>query len=903
MPETWKVNDSISRASAVVFYLLTAGFYTIIALLGLVEHLFLAKLILPLLSFNLVLATALVSLGLTALLFNRRKLQIFCGLLILSFISYLWLATRRGQLQDLSGMPLSLLSVLLLLAAAILVCSHTTRVGHYLWRIMAFICLVYGCYAQLSLWFPQLPWQNTTPFSSSLLPIMLIMVGISLWLKQHFQLQVTRPLSHSAIAAMLMFQAGYGIWFALSVFDVRYETHLAEQKVTRVVSQVQAQLAFSEELFQRARTRWQRVNPAERLQFITEDLSAITAAYDVVYGAVIFDQQQQAVLMTGKAASFQEQGLFSSEGTRSWLFSGSDQEAMAINRASLDSDLPIMMLRLALPVTDASPEFLLVLINLQQALLVDNSVGAAKIQIYLEVLPQLLFTADASGFKRATLPDLQRRYPYHQQIQPDQANWGSIPFYVFITDLTELQARSRLHQIILWVSLLFCCTFILAADRTRLLRHEKVKLSTLAKFDDITGLLRRDAFYQAVEQVVIREKTAPEVIIFIDLDGFKPINDSFGHDVGDKLLSEMALRIRLLCGEQALLARFSGDEFLVYLPESPFEATEQLANALLRALSQPSAVTGFDVYLSASIGIVQNQEAHCSSQLLTQLADVAMSNAKQAGGNTYRFYQDTMADNYRNIVAMRNKLQAALDAEQLQVYYQPVMEFSTGKTVAIESLVRWQHQGSFISPVSFIPIAEQTGQIIQIGEQVMKMVLRDLVENPGLAKLSVAINVSAQQLRRYDFVQFLGAVLAEYQIDPARICIELTESALLEEQGHTLALPNQIKALGCQLAIDDFGTGYSSLSYLYRLPADIVKLDRSFTRDLTHDLKQRKIVEMLVSTCNQIGKTVVIEGVETAEMSELCQQLGCDRAQGYYYARPMPLAELLTFLNRPAEQG
>ncbi len=902
VPETWKVNDSISRASAVVFYLLTAGFYTIISLLGLVEHLFLTELILPLLSFNLVLATAMVSLGLTALLFNRRKLQLLCSLLLLLFVGYLWFATWQGQTQDLSGMPLPMLTVLLLLATGVLLFSAQTVLGRILWRLLAVLTLSYGAYLQIGLWLPQLPWQAATPFSSSLLPIMLIMVGISLWLKQHFQLVVQHRLSHSAIAAMFMFQAGYGVWFTLTVFDVRYETHLAEQKVARVVNQVQSQLDFSEALFRQATARWALIEDAERLPFIAADLTAMAEAYQLVSGAVLFDHAMQPLITSGKADSFITEGLFAAERTQAWLADPSAAHR-AINGRSLETNAPLMMLRFTLSNNIEPAQTLLVLVNLQQALLVDNTVGAANIQIYLEVLPKVLFTANAQGFQRAHLPELIAQFPNYQQIQPDQANWGSIPFYVFVTDLSALQARSRVHQIVLWVSLLFCCTFILAVDRTRLLHHEKAKFSTLAKFDDITGLLRRDAFYQAVEQVVIPDKAVPEAIIFIDLDGFKPINDSFGHDVGDQLLSEMAMRIRLLCGEQTLLARFSGDEFLAYLPASSTAETERLATALLRSLSQPSTVAGFYVYLTASIGIVENTKPQSSAQLLTQLADVAMSNAKHAGGNTYRFYQDSMADNYRNIVAMRNKLQAALDAEQLQVFYQPVIALESGDIVAIESLVRWKYQGEYISPVSFIPIAEQTGQIIQIGEQVTQMVMRDLAQNPALADLSVAINVSAQQLKRYDFVQFLAKALAVHQLDADRICIELTESALLEEQGNALTLPNQIKALGCQLAIDDFGTGYSSLSYLYRLPADIVKLDRSFTRDLVHDAKQRKIVEMLVSTCNQIGKTVVIEGVETAEMSALCQQLGCDRAQGYYYARPMPLSELLTFLRKQVSRA
>lgn len=897
MSETWKLQDSISRATALAFYLLIAGFFIIVAVLGVAEQLLLNQLILPILSVTLVQICAIVSLGFTAVLFQWHKLRWVSGLLLLGLATYLSINQSDPHQHELSGIPLPILLVLLSLSAAVLLLPLQSKLSAYLWRLLAILTFSYGCYLQLCLWFPQLPGQTETPFSSSIIPVMLITGGVALALRQHFALMTSGWPGRSTVIAILMFQAGYGVWFALTVYDVRYESRLASQRIQQVASQLQEQLQFSQSLFERARARWLLVDEEQRADFMLQDLQALARAYGLIHGAVLYNAELKPQAMIGDAESFYQQGLLSSNTLLDWLNDPEPEFTMATNRASLITAQPLLMLRLDVPFITNSAKKVLILINLKDALITDNAENGAQLKIYLEVLPDILLSADELSFHRATLVELKQRYRYYFKITPSDSQWNGNPFYVFVSDMSDLQARSRLHQVVLWVALVFCCTFILAADRTRQLHREKAKLFSLAKFDDITGLLRRDAFYKATEASTLENDALPEAMVFIDLDGFKPINDSFGHDVGDKLLAEIANRIRLLVGEQTLLARFSGDEFLIHIPSCNALEAERLALNLLQSLARPSSATGFNVYLTASIGIVINTQAGKSSQLLTQLADVTMSYAKQAGGNTYRFYQQAMAEDYRNIMAIRNRLQAALDGQQLQVFYQPVIDFISGKVVAVESLVRWQDQGHYVSPAEFIPIAEQTGQIIQLGEQVTEMVLRDLRDHPQLAELSAAINVSSQQLRRYDYVSFLEQALARFQIPAQRICVELTESALLEGQSNAFLLPERIKQLGCLLALDDFGTGYSSLSYLYRLPADSIKLDRSFTQDLLNDAKQRKIVEMIVSTCKQIGKIVVIEGVETPEMAQLCRELGCDRVQGYYYARPMALADLLFYLN------
>ena len=245
----------------------------------------------------------------------------------------------------------------------------------------------------------------------------------------------------------------------------------------------------------------------------------------------------------------------------------------------------------------------------------------------------------------------------------------------------------------------------------------------------------------------------------------------------------------------------------------------------------------------------------------------------------------------------------ALDQNHLDVHYQPVIELTTGQVVSVESLVRWQLGQEFIPPAVFIPIAERTGQIIQIGEAVVNRVLQHLQTIPQLAAVNVAINVSSQQLKRYKFEDFLKQRLNHYQVPAERLCIELTESDLLDEGANASASLQGLKALGCTIAIDDFGTGFSSLSYLHQLPADVVKLDRSFTRDVLIDEKQRKVVEMVVAACKQIGKVVVVEGIEDGAVLDYFREIGCERGQGFYFARPMPIEQLLVFLQQADAAG
>lgn len=900
MTESSKIQDSISRSAALALYLVVAGFFVIIALLGAAEQLARQPLILPISSLTLVLVCSVISIGFIAVVFQWHHVRWMSAVLTLLLLAYIiWVRQQHSMTfnrNELSGVPLPLLVLLLALSAAALIMPLTSRMSRHMWKLLSVLTLGYGCYLQFSLWFLQAPTTNQTPFSLSLVPVMLITGGVALALRQHFQLTAAGWPSRSTLIAILMFQTGYGVWFSLSLSDVKFETRLAEQRIHQVVQQVHQQLQIAEKLFVRASARWELIASEQRMAFMTADLHALTDAYTVVHGVMVFDDNLTPIIATGKANDFYQQGLLAASPVRSWLADVAPSHTMATNRASLSTPYPFLMHRLNVTMAEGDVKLVLVFINLHQALALDSTYNGSQLKTFLEVLPNVLLSADGSAFQQATFTDLQQKYHHFHKVTPSAANWNGTSFYVFVADTKDLLERSRLHQVVLWVALVLCITFVLAADRTRQLHIEKAKLFTLAKFDDITGLLRRDAFYQAMEDTSPKAKDLPEAMIFIDLDGFKPINDSFGHDVGDKLLAEIASRIRLLVGENTLLARFSGDEFLIYTAEGDAATVTKLAEALLVSLAKPSSATGFNVYLTASIGIVINHQLGQSSQLLTQLADVAMSYAKLAGGNTYRFYQQSMADDYRNIMAMRNRLQAALDARALRVFYQPVISFTTGRVIALESLVRWYDQGRFIPPVEFIAIAEQTGQIIQLGEQVTEMVLRDLAEQPALAHLSAAINVSSQQLRRYDFVGFLAHALQRFDIPAQRICVELTESALLEEQSNAFLLPERIKQLGCLLALDDFGTGYSSLSYLYRLPADSIKLDRSFTQDLLLDDRQRKIVEMIVSTCKHLGKTVVIEGVETAEMADICRELGCDRVQGYYYAKPMALADLLVYL-------
>ena len=431
---------------------------------------------------------------------------------------------------------------------------------------------------------------------------------------------------------------------------------------------------------------------------------------------------------------------------------------------------------------------------------------------------------------------------------------------------------------------------LLCSDMTERLAAEK-RIRYLAEHDDLTGLANRFAFMQRLEPEILlcRTHQTPLAVFFIDLDRFKPINDMFGHKVGDALLRQVATRISGLVGDEAVVARQASDEFMMFVPHLVPQEAERLAQMLVEQLAQSFRVGAYQLSISSSVGISTYPIHGNTPTLLLQHADLAMTQAKRMGGACTAFYSEDLQLAVEERHALEKDLRKAIENGELLLEYQPQLDLTTQRISAVEALLRWKHPKlGWISPVKFIPLAEETGLIQPIGQWVLNEACRQLAvwQKQGLM-LSVAVNVSTLQLRHVGLMNDVKQALAEHGVEPHYLELELTESALMENIGAALDTLKQFGEMGVQLSIDDFGTGYSSLSYLKQLPFNELKIDRSFVKDLGSDPHARTIVETILVMAHSLGLDVVAEGVETDAQFAFLTAHGCGYLQGWWLAKSM----------------
>jgi diguanylate cyclase (GGDEF)-like protein len=388
---------------------------------------------------------------------------------------------------------------------------------------------------------------------------------------------------------------------------------------------------------------------------------------------------------------------------------------------------------------------------------------------------------------------------------------------------------------------------------------------------------------------------SPLAVLFIDLDGFKPVNDSFGHSSGDRVLEQVGQRLQVLAQGSAVAARVGGDEFLLLTTEVPErELAAQLAGRVIDVLSRPYKVDGREVAISCSVGIAVYPD-QCAENKLIARADAAMYAAKKAGGARFCFYSPEMdADVQQNFDMLRD-LRQALTNDELELYFQPKIDVRSGKVTGAEALIRWQHPTrGLVMPNTFLPLAERSGLIGPLGNWVIEAACKQARawREKGL-RMRVAINLSAHQMRQDDIVDRIAMALERYRIHPSLLTCEITESAAMEDTVATQETFRRLGELGTHLSIDDFGTGYSSLSYLRQLPAEELKIDGSFVKDVDTSADAHAIVDAVVKLAHALGLKVVAEGVESLRQQKVLVDMGCDELQGYLFARPMTARALL----------
>ena len=439
--------------------------------------------------------------------------------------------------------------------------------------------------------------------------------------------------------------------------------------------------------------------------------------------------------------------------------------------------------------------------------------------------------------------------------------------------------------------------------RDKELRENESRLDYLAYHDPLTKLANRHLFHDRLEHSMTRAKRMKSrvAILFIDLDRFKHINDSFGHDAGDRVLCAVAERLQEQVRAADTLARLGGDEFVIVLEQ--LKKTEDLSRfvqRVLRDLVEPIVIAEQKLHVTASIGISLYPENGEDVDSLISAADIAMYQAKENGSNTYRFYSAEMNTHSRESLLLENQLRGALLNNQLVLHYQPQFELKTGRLLGFEALIRWNNPDlGFVSPVDFIPLAEESGLIVSIGEWVLMTACQTLkrLQTHWQLPLRMAVNISPRQFQHDSLVQTVAEALYRNQLEPALLELEVTESMVMNNVERAINKMDEFNKMGVQLAIDDFGTGYSSLGYLKKFPISRLKIDQSFIKDLANNSSDQAIVNSIIALGKNMSLEIIAEGIETVEQHDFLKKEGCDQGQGFLMGKPMAEAELSTLLD------
>ena len=434
-------------------------------------------------------------------------------------------------------------------------------------------------------------------------------------------------------------------------------------------------------------------------------------------------------------------------------------------------------------------------------------------------------------------------------------------------------------------------------------KHFEAELRHRATHDDLTGLANRLLLADRIETALrtAQRRTRPLAVIFLDIDNFKRVNDTLGHDAGDSLLKHVAGQLQNCVQPTDSLARHGGDEFAMVVSE--VDGLEDVLHRLRnvqQAFMSPVKIHDHDLFVTLSLGVAMYPHDGRDAATLMRNADTAVYQAKAGGRDQYCFYAPVMNARGHDLLALEGELRRALERDQFLLHYQPQVELRSGQVHALEALIRWRHPDrGLLSPAEFMPLLEETGLIVPVGEWVLKRAS----EQCRAAGLRLAVNVSARQFDDPQLVDKIRSILSQAQLPPDRLELEITENILMRDVGAATQVLERLHDLGVRLAVDDFGTGYSSLAYLKRFPLHVLKIDQTFVRDVTEDSNDASIVEASISLGHKLGLELIAEGVETSEQLDYLRLQGCDAVQGYYISRPQSFADIETFLQAHADNA
>ena len=491
---------------------------------------------------------------------------------------------------------------------------------------------------------------------------------------------------------------------------------------------------------------------------------------------------------------------------------------------------------------------------------------------------------------------------------PLRDRWGQVIGLLVVADDKPIDDPEKVEQILLMVGGRVAAEIMRTETDVQLAKTMDA-LEYHATRDELTGLPNRVLFYDRLKQAIAeaQRNESSVVLMHVDLDDFKLVNDSLGHAAGDLVLQDTANRLQTCVREGDTVARAGADEFMVILRDvKDLSSARVVAEKLQAAIWQPFVVAGEECHQNASIGIAIWPQDTADEDLLIRFADIAVHRAKEVGRGNYQFFSQDMSERTLQRVQMEKMLRQAVENREFAVYYQPITDLRSQRLVGAEALLRWIHpEQGMIPPDVFIPISESTRLIIPLGHWLVDQVCTDLAHINSISKkqLSFAINISPAQIVDTELLATIKNALARHHINARQIVLEITENLFLYDMEYTFRLMQEFKKIGLRLSLDDFGTGYSSLSYLKKYPFDKVKIDRSFVSDLPDNADDAAIANATISMAHALGLVVIAEGVETQKQADYLHQHQCDFVQGYYYSRPIPVAEFIEKYRNELEVG
>ena len=497
----------------------------------------------------------------------------------------------------------------------------------------------------------------------------------------------------------------------------------------------------------------------------------------------------------------------------------------------------------------------------------------------------------------------ERQPPQPRRPLPGRIFFVAVWAILALISITALAPIDQLDRVVRAVSVAVLASLVLVRALQSVLANRKAQdeLYALSQTDPLTGLPNRRSILEQIEATLCHARggEGQPAVLFIDIDRFKTINDSLGHASGDRALTFIAERFSRAVPDRAIVARLSGDEFVVFDPHSPSPVMAmQLADQLMATLSEPLSLASGDVFVTASIGVATFVEgSRPSPDDLLRDADTAMYRAKELGRNRVAQFDNSMHQRVAYRLGMETALYRALDRRELCLYHQPILEMTTGTVIGFEALMRWRREdGTIVSPAEFIPIAEETGTIVPIGTWALHEALRQLREwiDDGVCSptTTMSVNVSPQQLIDPGFSEKVNEAVLRSRVSPHLLWLEITEGVMISQPEMALANLRRLRAAGVRVALDDFGTGYSSLLRLQEFPLQRIKIDRSFVHEIVESENTRALVRTIIAMAVALGLDIVAEGVETAQQLRILEELGCTKAQGYLLSMPMPAAAM-----------